>query len=149
MQPGRIVGDLLAIRFLDGQQIRFWIGRNHSRVAALLDAEGLAATLVVEHVANLIARGPGTVSAGHIGTRRKHAHGVVLGFDDAAFLQLRANRLIDRAARSIVGRNDDGIGRIVGIVPGNRGDALFRVGNLRDAALLFEKRDAFGNFAAR
>ena len=69
----------------------------------LLDAEGLAAALVVEHVANFIACSPGTVSAGHIGARRKDARGVVLGFDDAAFLQLRADRLIDRAARGIVG----------------------------------------------
>ena len=65
---------------------------------------------------------------------------MVFGLDDAAFLQLRANRLIDSAARSIVGGNDDGVGRIVGIVPGNRSDALFRIGNLRDTALLFEER---------
>ena len=103
MQTGRIVCNLLAILLLNGQQIRFWIGRDHSRVAALLYAEGLAATLVVKHVADLIARCPGAVSAGHIGARRKDAQSVVLRFDDAAFLQLRANRLIDRAARSIVG----------------------------------------------
>ena len=52
--------------------------------------------------------------------------------DRAGRFQFRPDRLIDELpAAGIVGRHDDGVLRLRGIVPGDGLDALFRVGDLR------------------
>src|SRR6185437_2581968 len=103
----------------------------------------------MEYIAHFVAGCPGSIRACHIRTWGQHADGMVFGVDDTASLQLSADGLIDLASRGIVGRDDDGVARTVSIVSDNRGDAFLWVGNFHDSALLFEKRDAFGDFAAR
>ena len=64
-------------------------------------------------------------------------------------LQLLTHGLIDLAARSIVGRDDEGIFRMGSVAFRNRRDALLRINDFRDAALLFQHGDGWNNFTFR
>ena len=74
---------------------------------------------------------------------------MILRSDYAEGLQFGTDGLIDLTARGVVGRDDDGVVRVGSVASSNRRDTLLWIGNLRNAALLFQQGDALCDFAAR
>ena len=129
-QPSRVIGDGRSVRQLDGERISACIYGADSGEAVPLDAFGLAAGGVLEHVACGVPRRPGAVGSGHIGTMRQRAEGLSVGCQNALLKQLSTNGFIDLLTAAIVGRDDDGVLRLRGIILGDSRDAFLPVGDL-------------------
>src|ERR1035441_5835742 len=78
LQPLWVIGGLLAVWLLNGDLILFVIGGDHGCIAALFNAVFLAAARVVENVVGLVSCRPASINAGHVGSRRKYVHAVIL-----------------------------------------------------------------------
>ena len=129
-QPSRVIGDGRSVRQLDGEHIGAAIDIANSGEAVPLNAFGLAAGGVLEHVACVVPRRPGAVGSSHIGAVRQRAKGLPVGCQNAFLKQLGTNGFIDVLTAAIVGRDDDGVLRLGGIVFRNGCDALRAVRDL-------------------
>lgn len=141
-QPAWIVGDRGSIVEFDGERIRARIDFPDPRVAIALDAFGLAAGVVVQHVARVVPRCPGAVGPCHIGAMIEHAQFVYISSQRSIAPQLGTHGFVDLVSAAVVGRDNQCAFWVCRIVSGNGRDALAGSRNFSHAALLGEQRNA-------
>ncbi len=119
------------------------------QVFSLLDAGLLRCARVPQDVIDLVLLCPTAVRAGHLLTRNKRPHGMLLLAHKSTRLQLIMYPLIDLAARTVVGRNDECSAGRLGILPRNGRNAFLVSLYLMHTALLVKAFDCGSNLAAR
>lgn len=95
MQSLRVVGELLAVLPLDGEEVLFPVSARDIYVFSRCDAHRLAASSVAHDVAGFVLCGPLPVGSGHLLARHKDGQPVVPLLHFPATLQLAVNSFVD------------------------------------------------------
>lgn len=76
-QAGWVISHLLAVLLLHGNKVLLRVRGYDLGITSWLDAMFFASTGVMQDISPVIATGPLSVCAGHIVSRRQHAHGMI------------------------------------------------------------------------
>ena len=135
LQSFRVVGDVLSIWTLYREPVLPGIDGDDGSVTAPLDPKLFAAAGVIEEVAGLVLGGPTPVGACKLRALGEHVERSILFGECAGRFQFLADGFVDVATAGVLGRDNQRVRRVCGVVLGDGFAAPVAVGNLGDAAL--------------
>ena len=132
---------------MDGEEIGVDVDGRDGGVFVPVEADGLAAGVVADDVADFVGFSPTAVGAGHVLAIDEDLNRVIFLFKFVGALQFLVNNTVDGGTRAIVGRDDQGSGWVFEVFVGDCGEAIGFVGDFGDAALGLEHGDSFRDAA--